>query len=105
MEAVISTKREKRELVGRVANSPTFQKSPRLREFLVYVADCTIDDRLEDVREQQIATNVFNRKADYNPSQDNIVRVEARSLRKRLDAYFAGEGKDEPVVISGSAPR
>jgi hypothetical protein len=96
----ISAIKEKRELVDRVANSPTFQKSPRLREFLLYVADCTINERLEGVREQQIAENVFNRKPDYNPGQDNIVRVEARSLRKRLDAFFAAEGKDEPIILS-----
>ena len=92
--------KEKRELVDRVANSSTFMRSPRLREFLLYVAECTINDKLEGVRELQIAANVFNRRPDYNPGQDNIVRVEARSLRKRLDAYFAGEGKDEPVLIS-----
>ena len=52
------------------------------------------------MREQQIAANVFNRKPDYNPGQDNIVRVEARSLRKRLETYFATEGKDERIVMS-----
>src|ERR1700693_1199990 len=92
--------KEKKELVDRVSNSPTFQRSPRLREFLLYVADCSINEQLEGVREQQIAANVFNRKPDYNPGQDNIVRVEARSLRKRLETYFATEGKDEPIVIS-----
>jgi hypothetical protein len=100
MAIEISGIKEKRDLVGRVANSPTFHRSPRLREFLLYVADCTISERLESVREQQIAANVFNRKPDYNPGQDNIVRVEARSVRKRLEAYFATEGKDEPIVIS-----
>jgi hypothetical protein len=100
MATEISATKEKRDLVDRVANSPTFQKSPRLREFLLYVADCTINDRLEGVREQQIAENVFNRKPDYNAGQDNIVRVEARSLRKRLEAYFAAEGKDEPIILS-----
>src|SRR3954451_19454277 len=100
MATEIAEIREKRELVERVANSPTFQRSPRLREFLVYVADCTINDRLEDTREQQIAANVFNRNPDYNPGQDNIVRVEARSLRKRLELYFATEGRNEPVIIS-----
>ena len=100
MATEISASKEKRDLVDRVANSPTFQRSPRLREFLLYVAECTISDRLEEVREQQIAANVFNRKPDYNPGQDNIVRVEARSLRKRLETYFATEGKDEPLIIS-----
>lgn len=100
MSIEISGTREKKELVDRVANSPTFLRSPRLREFLLYVADCTIQERLAGVREQQIAANVFNRKPDYNSGQDNIVRVEARSLRKRLETYFATEGKEEPVVIS-----
>jgi hypothetical protein len=100
MAIEISAIKEKRELVDRVANSATFQRSPRLREFLLYVADCTINEKLEEVREQQIAANVFNRKPDYNPGQDNIVRVEARSLRKRLEAYFATEGKNEPIIIS-----
>jgi hypothetical protein len=100
MPIEVSGTKEKRDLVDRVANSAVFQRSPRLREFLLYVADCTINERLEGVREQQIAENVFNRKPDYNPGQDNIVRVEARSLRKRLDAYFAAEGKDEPIILS-----
>jgi hypothetical protein len=52
---------------------------------------------------------VFRRPADYSPGEDNIVRVEVRQLRKRLDEYFAAEGKDEPVVIvipkGGYVPR
>jgi hypothetical protein len=100
MAIEISAIKERRDLVERVGNSSTFQRSPRLREFLLYVADCTLNERLEGVREQQIAANVFNRKPAYNPGQDNIVRVEARSLRKRLEAYFATEGKHEPVIIS-----
>lgn len=90
---------EKHELVARVIDSPAFQKSPRLRAFLLYVAECTLDNRLEDAREQQIAQYVFHRKPGYNPGQDNIVRVEARSLRKRLELHFETDGKDEPTII------
>ncbi len=97
--AVELDRKQKRQLVDRVANSATFLRSPRLRDFLLYVADCTLNDRPEDAREQQIAQNVFNRRPDYNAGQDNIVRVEARSLRKRLEAYFLSEGKDEPFVL------
>jgi hypothetical protein len=42
---------------------------------------------------------VFGRPSDYNPSEDNIVRAEARELRKRLDIYFLTEGRGEPVRI------
>src|SRR5689334_22007636 len=87
------------ELVQRVAGSASFQKSPRLRELLLHICERAIQNRPEDLREQLIGQRVFGRKADYSPGEDNIVRVEVRQLRKRLDDFFATEGKDEPVVI------
>jgi hypothetical protein len=87
------------ELVQRVADSDYFCKGPKLRAFLLYVCENTILGRSENVREQLIGCKIFGRRADYDPSEDNIVRVEARELRKRLEAYFAHEGKDEAVVI------
>lgn len=80
----------------RVARSELFQKSPRLREFLLYVAECTLTNRAVDLREQVIEERVFGRTPG---SQDTIVRVEARNLRKRLELYFSTEGRDEPVLI------
>jgi hypothetical protein len=87
------------ELVLRVAESAHFQKSPKLREFLLYVCERTLQNRQDEVREHQIGNQVFGRRGNYSPAEDNIVRVEARQLRKRLDEYFAVEGKDEPIVI------
>lgn len=86
-------------LVQRVSSSELFQKSPRLREFLIYVADCTLESRLSEVREQIIAERVFGRRPDAG-AQDSIVRAEARNLRKRLELYFDTEGRDEPVTIT-----
>jgi hypothetical protein len=87
------------EVAQRVASSVVFHRSPRLRELLIYVCERSIQNRPEELREQAIGCGVFGRKADYNPGEDNIVRVEIRQLRKRLDDYFASEGKDEPYVI------
>src|SRR5260370_13643020 len=87
------------ELVLRVAESVHFKKSPKLREFLLYVCERTLQNRQDEVREHQIGNQVFGRREHYSPAEDNIVRVEARQLRKRLDEYFASEGKEEPVVI------
>jgi hypothetical protein len=87
------------ELVQRVADSDYFRKGPKLRAFLLYVCENTILGRAENVREQLIGSKVFGRLADYDFNNDNIVRVEARELRKRLETYFANEGKDEAVVI------
>lgn len=87
------------ELVLRVAASAQFRKSTRLRDFLLYISERALSQRLEDIHEQQIGIRVFGRRSDYNPSVDNIVRVEAGELRRRLAQYFASEGKDEPLVI------
>src|SRR5260370_25207425 len=87
------------EVVQRIASSVSFHRSPRLRELFLYICERAIQNRPEELREQQIGCGVFGRKPDYNPGEDNIVRVEVRQLRKRLEEYFATEGKDEPFVI------
>lgn len=90
----------KQALVARVADSDLFQKAPRLREFFLYAAECTLENRLSEVREQVIAERVFSRRSDFQGTQDSIVRAEARNLRKRLEAYFSAEGRDEAVIVS-----
>ena len=92
--------REQQELVLRVANSRAFVSSHTLRAFLLYVAENAIAGKLDAIKEQYIGFHVLGRKPDYDPAEDNIVRVRARQLRQRLDEYFASEGQREPVVIS-----
>jgi hypothetical protein len=87
------------EVVRKIASSASFQRSPRLRELLLYICERAIQNRPEELREQSIGRGVFGRKPDYNPAEDNIVRVEMRQLRKRLEEYFVTEGKDEPYVV------
>jgi hypothetical protein len=87
------------ELARRVADSPQFRTSPKLRAFLLYVCENALLGQRENVREQLIGSRVFGRLPDYNLSDDNIVRVEARELRKRLEAYFSGPGRDELTTI------
>ena len=87
------------QLVQRVAASPYFSKGPKLRAFLLYVCENSLLGKPENLTAQLIGSRVFGRDPDYVPSEDNIVRVEARELRKRLTTYFAAEGRDEPVVI------
>ena len=87
------------DLAKRVSDAPQFRKSPRLREFLLFVCDRALQDRQDELREQQIGCTVFGRRPEYNTSEDNIVRVEARKLRMRLDEYFTSQGRGEPVLI------
>lgn len=86
-------------LVNRVTSSQHLKSSPRLCEFLFYVAKCAIRDAPEDATEQQIGIRVFGRAPGYNSSEDSIVRTHARLLRQKLTAYFAEEGAAEPLVM------
>jgi hypothetical protein len=91
---------ERRLLIGRIAASTLFQKAPRLRDFLLYAADCALENRLADARESVIAERVFNRRLELQGGQDSIVRAEARNLRKRLETYFETEGREEPLIVT-----
>jgi len=86
-------------LVLRVASSRSFKSSPRLRDLLLYVAECAIRDAPEDATEQQIGMKVFGRSPGYNSSEDSIVRSNARLLREKLAAHFETEGANEELRI------
>jgi hypothetical protein len=88
------------ELVRSVANSVTFEKSPRLRAFLVHVCRCALEGRPEKATEQQIGIFVYGRPPGYNQNEDNIVRSQARILRLKLEHHFAHEGKDDLLIIT-----
>ena len=87
------------DLACRVAVSKGLCKSALLPRFLLYVCERSLLGKADEITEQRIGTKIFNRPADYNPGEDNIVRSYARMLRKRLDEYFEGEGRDEPLRI------
>ena len=91
---------QKRELVQRVVNSEVFRRSPALRAFLLYITERVISGCTEELKEQSIGAEVLGRKPNYNPADDNIVRVRAHELRGRLEKYFSSEGADEAVVIT-----
>lgn len=71
-----------------------------MRAFLLYITENEILGRVEKLKEQCIGTEVLGRPANYNPTDDNIVRVRAHELRGRLDRYFASEGISEPLLIT-----
>jgi hypothetical protein len=89
------------ELVQRIIVSPQFIRAARLRTFLQYVTRCALLDRPEQVNEQQIGIHVFGKPPDYNASEDNVVRSQARFLRIKLAEYFESEpGRSEPVILT-----
>src|SRR5215475_9510687 len=86
-------------VMERAAASSQLKRAARAREFLFYVATKSLKEGTTEVHEQEIGHAVFGRDKDYETSLDNIVRVSATDLRKRIDGYFATEGADEPLIF------
>jgi hypothetical protein len=86
-------------LAKRVADSPDFEKAAQLRDILLYLAQGALIAPPKAVTEQEIGVKVLGRRPDYDPQADNIVRVQIRHLRQKLERYFLTEGLHEPVVI------
>jgi hypothetical protein len=86
-------------LVERVAASASFQRSKRVRDFLLFICERALDDPNAPIREPDIRKSVFGRSADPEDPEDTLVRVQASQLRKRLQVYFSTEGADEPLLV------
>jgi serine/threonine-protein kinase len=96
--ASVSPESVKSEL-ARVLRSSTFAAAERHRRFLRFVVEETIVGRREGIKEAVLALEVFDRGALFDPRTDSVVRSEARNLRARLNEYYLGEGRADPVVI------
>lgn len=94
-----ATQEEQWRLAERIACSRYFSRSQFLSRFLLYVCDRKLQNRVQEITEQQIGVSVFGRPIGYDCGEDNIVRNYARTLRKRLEEYFETEGAAEKWII------
>ncbi|MGJ5815971.1 hypothetical protein [Paludibaculum fermentans] len=88
------------ELTLRVASSKGFAKASQLRDLLLYLVKRTLTAPELEITEQEIGCQVLGRRQDYDTQTDNIVRVQIRHLRQKLEEYFAAEGHNEPQVLT-----
>lgn len=83
----------------RILASPTFSRSAQLSSFLRYVVEEALAGRGGSIKAYSIGVDALGRDAGFDPQSDAIVRVEAARLRRALDAYFTGEGRNDPILI------
>ena len=88
-----------REQLSRILESPVFSLSTRLSRFLRFVVETSLAGQEHTLKEYVIGTEVYDRMPPYHPSQDSIVRTEARRLRSKLKEYYATEGTDDLIFI------
>src|SRR5579862_7688539 len=77
-----------------VLKSRQFANAERLRRFLRFVAESSLNGRGAQLNEHLIGFEVFDKSDSYDPSKDPIVRVTARRVRLRLEEYYGANGTD-----------
>lgn len=88
--------------VDKILASPGFVNSDRLRRLLDFTVQACLNGESSQLKEEVLGREVFDRDAAYDPRTDPIVRIEVRHLRQRLDEYYAGPGRGEPLRVEYS---
>jgi TolB-like protein len=88
-----------RDALARLLASDDLKASPQLASFLRFIVEEQLAGRADTIKGYTIATEALGRDTSFDPQTDPIVRVEATRLRRALDRYYGGSGRDDPVEI------
>ncbi len=89
-----------------ILRSAWFSGSKQCQTLLQYLVEHALRGQTDELKERIIGIEVFGRKADYDTSEDAVVRARAGEVRKRLAQYYTSdEGQNSVVrivIASGS---
>ncbi|MHC4690849.1 MAG: hypothetical protein ACYS5F_14635 [Planctomycetota bacterium] len=88
-----------REQLNRILNSPEFEATEKLRDFLRFVVEETLAGRAGELKAYTIAIKVYGREKDFDASYDPLVRIQAGKLRRALERYYLLKGEEELLRI------
>ena len=97
--AAVATSEAAREALQQILESSVFSLAGRLRRFLEFVVNKSLDGEEHELKEYTIGLAVFDRGPDFDPRIDPIVRVEAGRLRQKLQRYYESAGLQSPLRI------
>lgn len=80
-------------LLEKIQQSQEFSSSSIYGNYLDYLVKSAIEGKI--LKETTIAIEFFSKDADFNPSEDTIVRSHTYKLRKKLERYYFTEGKED----------
>lgn len=90
---------EARAALERLLGHRFINRAPRIRAVLKFMIDALLEGRADTINEHMVGEAVFGRPAEYNPGEDNIVRVTIRHLRDRLEEYYRTDGLADKYVF------
>ena len=86
-------------VLGRLLASPLFRSSRRCQTLLRRIIEQTLAGEVDSLKERALGVEVFGRSADYDTSQDPVVRASAAEIRKKLAQYYQEAGHSlEPRI-------
>jgi len=86
-----------RQHLQQLLSSEQMEKSEASQKLLRYLAERAL--RGETPKETEIAIDVFGRDASFNSAEESLVRVAVRALRRRLQDYYSGHGRQDGIRI------
>jgi adenylate cyclase len=93
------TTEQAKEQLERILDSPSFQTTGRLSDFLRFVVQETLAGREHQIKGYTVATRVFGRPDSFDANADPVVRIQAGRLRRRLGDYYSSDGVADPIRI------
>jgi len=85
--------------LAQILRSPAFSNAPSLSRLLRHLVEHALRGSADQLKEYSLGVEVFDRGENFDPRTDTIVRVQARQLRSKLQEYYRGEGRADPIVI------
>ena len=98
--APVVDKQAVQQQLSRLCKSDEFSESTRAIEFLQFVVDETLAGRGDRLSQRVLASELYKRGSDFNPSTDPIVRMQAGRVRRALEHYYLTTGKQDAIVIT-----
>jgi hypothetical protein len=78
----------------RIRTSGVLGRSRLIRRLFDFLVDCSLTGRAP--KEIEVGIEVFGKDAQFDVSQDAMVRVYIHKLRRKLEEFYAGRGRNEP---------
>src|SRR5215470_10743981 len=82
----------------RIRESGVLGRSPLMQRLFDFLLDRTLSGKAP--KEIEVAVDAFGKGADFDVSQDAMVRVYIHKLRRKLEEFYGGSGASEPVRLS-----
>lgn len=82
-----------------ISRSAQFARSERMQILLRFLVTSAYDAPEQEIREQDIAAEVFGRRWDWDPKVDPIVRTAVSRLRNKLDEYYSAPGHTLRIAL------